>query len=269
MRYERLGRLEIPKVGFGTWSIGGGSSPNRRKDDWSLASLRSALELGYTHFDTAESYAAGHCEELLGRAVRESGTDRARLFITSKVKPENLTPDRVTKACERSLRRLRTEYLDLYLIHWPNPGLSLGGAFEALNRLVRSGKVKHLGVSNFDLQLLQQSVGLSETGILTDQVPYSVMERSYAANGVVGYCQANGILVTAYSPLEQGGLRASQPLAGIAQARSLTVQQAAIAWLCSQPRVITIPMSGDPLHQRENLAAADVMLLANELELPG
>jgi len=147
--------------------------------------------------------------------------------------------------------------------------LSLGGAFEALNRLVRSGKVKHLGVSNFDLQLLQQSVGLSETGILTDQVPYSVMERSYAANGVVGYCQANGILVTAYSPLEQGGLRASQPLAGIAQARSLTAQQAAIAWLCSQPRVITIPMSGDPLHQRENLAAADVMLLANELELLG
>lgn len=265
MRYEQLHGCTVPKVGFGTWGIGGGSRADHSCDAMSLAALRSALEIGYTHFDTAESYAAGHCEVLLGQAVRESGADRSGLFLTSKVKPENLSPGKVVTACDASLRRLGTEYLDLYLIHWPNPGIKLRGTFTGLNRLVEAGKVMYLGVSNFDLGLLEQARGLSDTPLLTNQVPLSVVERTCARNGVLDYCQQNEILVTAYSPLEQGRLQVHRGLAEVADARSMTAEQIAIAWLCSQARVITIPMSSDLKHQRENLEAADLVLSPGEM----
>ena len=269
MRYEELHGCRLPKVGFGTWSIGGGTRADRNQDAASLAALRSALEMGYMHFDTAESYAAGHCEKLLGQAIRESRADRTGLFLTSKVKPANLSTQNVLRACEDTLRRLGAEYLDLYLIHWPNPRIDLAETFKGLNTLVKSGRARHLGVSNFDLDLLTQARGLSETPVLTNQVPFSVAERSYSRNGVVDFCRANDILVTAYSPFEQGRLQIAPGIAEVAQARSATAHQVAIAWLCRQPGVITIPMSGDPRHQRENLEAADIVLSASELELIG
>src|SRR5512133_2616309 len=118
MKYEIIRDLQIPKIGFGTWTIGGSSTPDRAQDARSLAALRSALELGYTHFDTAEMYARGHAEELLGQAIREVGVPREKLFIVSKVMPEHLGYTDVLLACENSLRRLGMETLDLYLIHW-------------------------------------------------------------------------------------------------------------------------------------------------------
>jgi diketogulonate reductase-like aldo/keto reductase len=139
MRYEELQGVKIPKVGFGTWSIGGGGRADPRQDGSSLAALRSALELGYQHFDTAEAYANGHTEELLGRAIRDAQVDRSSLFLTSKVRAENLSSQGVIKACARSLRRLGTGYLDLYLIHWPNPGVPLEETLASLNALVESG----------------------------------------------------------------------------------------------------------------------------------
>ncbi|HEY5982117.1 MAG TPA: aldo/keto reductase [Anaerolineales bacterium] len=258
--------LALPKVGFGTWGIGGESLPDRNRDAASLKALSSALELGYTHFDAAEMYAGGHCEELIGRAIREAHADRMTLFLTSKALPENLTEDKVRQACERSLKRLGTEYLDLYLIHWPNPGIELQQTFRGCNSLVRAGKVRHVGVSNFDLDLLREAQRLSETPLLTNQVPYSVAERAYVKNGVVKYCTSNGILVTAYSPLEQVALKYAARLLELATSRSVTPQQIAIAWLCSQDGVITIPMSSDPEHQRQNLEAADLVLSLAELE---
>jgi diketogulonate reductase-like aldo/keto reductase len=265
MIYELMHGLELPKIGFGTWRIGGGSSAKASQDTRALAALRSALELGYTHFDTAELYAAGHTEELLGRAIRDSAVSRKSLFITSKVKPEHLRYDQVLKACERSLRRLGVEYLDLYLIHWSGMGMHLPETFKALNQLVAQGKVHHLGVSNFDLKLLKSSQELSESPILTDQVPYSLRDRSYARNEVLAYCQANDILLTAYSPLDEGNLKPGKELHAIAEAHSATPFQIALAWLVAQPRVITIPMSQDPLHQRQNLNAADIQLTGAEL----
>jgi len=225
--------------------------------------------MGYTHFDTAETYASGHGEELLGRAIRESRLDRQRLFITSKVSPSHLRYRDVLNSCESSLRRLGTAYVDLYLIHWPGARMRLEETFQALNQLVQEGKVNHLGVSNFDLKLLQESQRLSESPILTDQVPYSVQDRSYAGNGVLKYCQDHEILLTAYSPLEQGSLRVGKAVASLAKARSATTSQIALAWLCNQSRVITIPMSSDREHQRENLEAADLSLTPAEMELLG
>ncbi len=266
MNYETVGAVTLPKIGFGTWKIGGEMSPNRARDAWSLAALRSALELGYTHFDTAEMYAAGHAEELLGQAIRESVIPRETLFITTKVLPSNLQYGRVLRSCEASLRRLGLDYLDLYLIHWPGNGMRLEDTFRALNQLVRDGKVCHLGVSNFDLKLLKQAQSLSETSILTDQVPYSLSDRSYVTNGVLAYCQQNNILFTAYSPIEEGNLRVTANLEAIAEAHQATPYQIALAWVAAQPRVITIPMSANPKHQAENLAAADIVLSQAEME---
>jgi diketogulonate reductase-like aldo/keto reductase len=266
MKYETLPTVTLPKIGFGTWSLGGGTSPDRSLDAKSFAALRHALEIGYTHFDTAEMYASGHSEELVGEAVRGSGKRRGDVFITSKVVPAHLQYDAVLTACENSLRRLKMDYIDLYLIHWPQPGMKLEETFRALNQLVKGGKVKHLGVSNFNTKLLKQSQALSETPIVTNQVPYSLSDRSYVKNGMLEYCQQNNILFTAYSPVDEGNLRSNKTLESIAKAHNATIFQIALAWVISHPRVITIPMSFDPQHIKENLEAAEIELTQNETE---
>jgi diketogulonate reductase-like aldo/keto reductase len=265
MKYETVHSLTLPKIGYGTWRIGGETSPDPSADSASIIALRSALEVGYTHFDTAEYYANGHAEELLGRAIRETKTKREDLFITSKVSPEHLAYDQVLKSCEKSLRCLGMDYIDLYLIHWPRVGINLEEAFRALNKLVRDGKVRHLGVSNFKLKLLQQSQAYSETPIITDQVPYSLPDHSYVENGVIEYCQQNDILVTAYSPLKFRSIRVNKTLGEVAKAHAATPFQIALAWLIAQPRVITIPMSFNPAHIKENFDAADIELSVDEI----
>lgn len=266
MHYETIHNLQIPKIGFGTWTIGGRDSADPSLDATSLLALRSALELGYSHFDTAENYAAGHAEELLGRAIREVGVPRENLFITSKVEPDHLEYDDVLRCCENSLRRLGMDYLDLYLIHWPKAGMNLLDTFRALNQLVREGKVRNLGMSNFNLKLLKQAASLSEPPLLTNQVPYSIPDKKYVQNGVLAYCQQNDILLTAYTPVKHRFTHGNTGLKAIAQARGVTAHQIALAWLTTQPRVITIPMSFNPQHQAENLAAADLVLSAEEME---
>ena len=265
MKYETISSLTLPKIGFGTWSIGGDSTANVKLDSASLTALRSALEIGYTHFDTAESYAAGHSEELVGRAVRETNTQRENVFITTKVSPEHLDYNDVLKSCDNSLRRLKLDYIDLYLIHWPGFGVKYEEAFRALNNLVRDGKVRHLGVSNFKLKLLKQAQELSETPILTNQVPYRIPDRTYAENGVIEYCQQNNILVTAYSPVKFRGVNGNKALGEIAEAHSATPFQIALAWLIMQPHVITIPMSFSPQHIKENFEAAKIELSEEEM----
>ncbi len=267
MKYESLAGVDVPKIGFGTWGIGGKASPDRSTDRESLTALRSALRLGYRHFDTAEMYAAGHAEELLGQAIRDEGVPRGQLFITTKVMPEHLRCADVLKACERSLHRLVTDYIDLYLIHWPNPRVDLSETFRALNELLGDGRVRRVGVSNFDLPLLERSRELAAAPIFCNQVPFSLRNRSYAKNGVLDYCQRSEVLLAAYTPFEEGGLKIDGRLASIARTHSVTSHQVALAWLISHPRVITIPMSRSPGHQRENLEAAEIQLSPAELAL--
>jgi diketogulonate reductase-like aldo/keto reductase len=139
-------------------------------------------------------------------------------------------------------------------------------SFRALNKLIRDGKVRHLGVSNFSVRLLKQSQEHSETPIVTDQVPYSIFERSYVKNGVLEYCQQNDILLTAYSPFEKGRLKQNQTHRSIAEAHRATTYQIALAWLIAQPRVITIPMSYNPKHIKENFESANIMLTEKEIK---
>lgn len=266
MKFETLHNVQIPKIGFGTWSIGGEMSPDRSKDARSLTALRSALEIGYTHFDTAEMYASGHSEELLGQTVHESGVPREDLFITSKVSASHLRYDDLLRSCENSLRHLGMDYLDLYLIHWPSGSIPLNETLRALNQLVRERRVRHVGVSNFDVKLLKQAQAESEAPIFTNQVSYSLADHSCVQNGVLDYCQGNEILLTAYSPVVEGRLRVSPTLQSIADAHNATPYQIALAWLVSQLHVITIPMSFDPEHIAENFAAGEIELSNDEFE---
>jgi diketogulonate reductase-like aldo/keto reductase len=266
MKFETLHNTIIQKIGYGTWSIGGGMSPDRSVDGRSMVALRSALEAGYTHFDTAEMYARGHSEELLGQAVRESGVARETLFITSKVSASHLRYADLLRSFENSLRNLGMGYLDLYLIHWPSSSIPLSDTFKALNQLVREERVRHIGVSNFDVKLMKQAQAESEAPIFTNQVPYSLADRSYVRNGVLDYCQKNDILLTAYSPVKEGRLRINPAIQTIADRHEVTPYQIALAWLVLQPRVITIPMSFNPEHIAENFAAAEIKMTADEIE---
>ena len=266
MKYDIVHGVSVPKIGFGTWRLGGDSYADPALDSTSLTALRTALEVGYTHFDTAEVYAAGHTEELLGRALRETNTRREDVFITTKVAPEHLQYEEVVRSCEDSLPRLNMDYVDLYLIHWPRIHMKLEETFRALNKLVRDGKVRHLGVSNFNLKQLKQAHALSETPLLTDQVPYRLPDKTYVQNGVLEYCQQNDILLTAYSPVKFRNLPVNKTLRAIADAHSVTPFQIALAWLVAQPRVITIPMSLNPNHIRENFEAGEIELSEQEFK---
>ena len=265
MKYETIHNTTLPKIGFGTWNIGGGSYADPKLDTASMTALRAALEIGYTHFDTAEVYADGHSEELVGRAIRETNTKRENVFITTKVSEAHLAYDDVLKSCENSLRRLNMDYIDLYLIHWPGTGVKYEDTFRALNKLVRDGRVQHLGVSNFKLKLLKQAQELSETPLITNQVPYRLPDQSYVENGVIEYCQKNDILITAYSPVKFRSMNVNKALGKIAEAHSATPYQIALAWLVAQPRVTTIPMSFNPEHIKENFDAADIELSEKEM----
>ncbi len=266
MKTENLPHnLQIPKIGYGTWNVGGGMSPDYSQDKRAVAAIRAALDVGYTHIDTAEMYARGHSEELVARAIRASGIPRKQLFITTKVTPSNLRYDDLLNACEGSLRRLETDYVDLYLIHWPG-SVPLAESFRALNELHAAGKVRHIGVSNFDIDLLKQSQALCNSPIITNQTPYSLHTREYVDNGVLAYCQENDIILTAYTPVEYGRVAEDPVASEIAAKHNATPVQIALAWLVQQPRVIAIPMSLNPKHIEENFRAAEIHLSDDDFQ---
>jgi diketogulonate reductase-like aldo/keto reductase len=254
----------IPVIGLGTWMIGGDTRPDHTQDEKALQALGAALEMGYTHIDTAELYGRGHTETLVGKAIQ--GVDRAKIFVTTKVKPENLRFKEVLRSVDGSLQRLSLDYIDLYLIHWPSGRIPLSESFRALNQAVREGKVRHLGVSNFALDELKEAQRHSETPIVTNQVPYSLTNRRYFRNGVIPYCQEHQIVVTAYSPVKEGRRLLTPQVESIASAHSVTPFQIALAWLVNQPWVITIPMSQNPDHLRQNLHAADIEFTGPEMD---
>lgn len=264
MEFETFSGASLPKIGFGTARLGGRIVPNRLRERHWMSVIRSAIDLGYRHIDSAELYALGYSEVLIGRALSTSGIDRAEFTLTTKAWPVHLGYKQLMRACEGSLRRLATEYIDLYLIHLPNPFIDLQETFTALDRLASQGKIRHVGVSNFNLPLLDKARSLSQAPILTNQIPYSLHNRGYARSGVVEYCRQNGILVTAYSPLRIGRTQGHPAVRAIAEAHGASPHQVALAWLVSQPHVITIPFSRDPRHQRENLAAARLALTPEE-----
>ncbi len=265
MKFKNLADgTRVPALGLGTWGIGGGSRPDRSQDGRLVTALQTALQLGYTHIDTAEMYGGGHTEELVGQAI--GGHDRRDLFLVSKVWPDHLRYDRLLASCQASLDRLGVDYLDLYLVHWPNESVPSEETFRALNRLVSDGRALHIGVSNFNLTQLRRAHQLAATPLATNQVPYSLFERSYVRNGVLNYCQQNGILLTAYTPIEKGRVARNSLVKNIAERYGATPVQVALGWLLQQAGVIAIPMSTDPQHLRENLESANLQLSNEDMQ---
>ena len=256
---------EIPVLGLGTWRMGGSLHPDYSQDSQVVELLQTAIQLGYTHIDTAEVYADGHTEELVGRAARSFR--RESLFITTKIWHTNLGFSAVHRSVDGSLKRLSSDYVDLCLIHNPDPATSLTDTFDALNELVARGKIRNIGVSNFNLQQMQKAQALSNSPIVTNQVPYNLYNHAYLKNGVLKHCQEQGVLLTAYSPFDRG-IVLSDPVVGkLAAMYGKTPAQVALAWLVRQPGVITIPMSGDASHLKSNLEALDIQFSGQDIEI--
>lgn len=246
-------------LGIGTWNMG----EKRKKRADEIAALQMAVDLGMTVVDTAEMYGSGTAEELVAEAL---GPRRSDIFLVSKVIPQHATRRGTISSCEASLRRLKTDRLDMYLLHWRG-SVPLDDTLEAFHQLERDGKIRHWGVSNFDGDDMEELVGLTTRGgslATTNQVLYNPMRRGIEYD-LLPWCHTRGIPVMAYSPLEQGLLAGHKTLAAIAKRLTATPAQVALAWVLRQPGVIAIPKAGHVEHVRENRAALDVELAPEDL----
>jgi diketogulonate reductase-like aldo/keto reductase len=248
-------RVEVPKVGLGTWYL---ESSDR---DTAIAAVRLALDLGLTHVDTAELYGSGQAESLVGRAIEGR---RDEVFLVSKIIPSNASRKGTIEHCEQSLRRLRTDHLDCYLLHWPG-SYPLEETIASLEQLVQSGKTRAWGVSNFDEDELQSALEIAGPGrIACNQVLYHLQERSIE-HAVIPWCEANGVAIVGYTPFGQnrqfppagpGGAALSE----IAQRHGATERQVALAFLTRRSDCFAIPKSTNPEHLRENAGGAKLSL---------
>lgn len=242
----------VPVLGQGTWMVGENTA--RRGEE--LAALRLGIDLGLTLIDTAEMYGDGASEELVGEAVAGR---RDEVFLVSKVLPSNAGREAAIRACERSLARLGTDRIDLYLLHWRG-GTPLAETLAAFDSLVRTGKIRHWGVSNFDPEDMAELAALAGgEGVATNQVLYNLSRRGIEFD-LLPLCRERGVSVMAYSPVEQGRLLRRPALAEVAARHGATPAQVALAWVLRQDSVIAIPKAGRPEHVRENRAALDLTL---------
>lgn len=247
----------IPVLGQGTWGMAERKHPRQQE----IEALRIGLDLGMTLIDTAEMYANGGAEKLVGEAIVGR---RDQVFLVSKVLPHNASRSGTANACERSLRRLKTDRLDLYLLHWrgQTPLEETIGAFEML---LRDGKIRHWGVSNFDLSdMVEVEQHPSGKAVATDQVLYNLTRRGIEYD-LLPWCRDRRIPVMAYSPVEQGRVLDNPTLREIASRYRVTAAQVALAWVLRQERVIAIPRSGIPEHVRQNRGALDITLDSTDL----
>jgi diketogulonate reductase-like aldo/keto reductase len=248
----------IPSMGLGTWRMA--EDPGRRRSE--LAALRRGLDLGLALVDTAELYADGAAEELVGEAVAGR---RDQAFLVSKVLPSNASRAGTVAACERSLRRLRTDRIDLYLLHWRG-AFPLAETVEGLQALARAGKVRHWGVSNLGPADLEELVSTSPDGasVQVNQVLYNLARRGVEVD-LLPWCRQRGVPVMAYSPIEQGRLLRGRVLREVAARLGATPAQVALAWLLRQEGVTVIPKAGSVAHVEENLGALELRLGEEEL----
>ncbi len=256
-RLELADGTPVPVIGQGTWHLG--EDPARRRQE--VAALQLGIEHGMTLIDTAEMYAEGGAEEVVGEAISNR---RERVFIVSKVYPHNASRAGVPQACERSLRRLGTDCIDLYLLHWR--GLHpLAETVEAFERLKAQGKIRRWGVSNFDVDDMQELPAVEHCA--TNQVLYNPAERGIEYD-LLPWCQARRMPVMAYCPLGEGGSLLRHPaLLEVARRQGASPAQVALAWELRQPGLIVIPKAANAEHLRANAAAAELRLSEEELAI--
>lgn len=247
----------IPALGLGTWCVG--DDPAARAEE--IATLQLGLDLGVRLIDTAEMYGSGRSEELVGEALRGR---RDEAFVVSKVLPQNATRAGTKAACERSLRRLGTDRIDLYLLHWRG-AVPFAETLAAFEDLTQQGKIRHFGVSNLDLADMQELWKLpGGPQVATNQLLYNLQRRGIEYD-LLPWLRQRRVPVMAYSPIEQGRLLRDASLVEFARDNGITAAQAALAWLLHQDDVIVIPKTGNRQRLRENLLASEVQLSPAQL----
>lgn len=247
----------MPRLGQGTWGMGETAGSRNAE----VAALRLGLDLGMTLIDTAEMYADGVAEEVAGEAIAGR---RDEVYLVSKVLPENATRRGTVAACERSLRRLRTDRIDLYLLHWRGRP-ALAETLAGFGDLIAAGKIRRWGVSNFDVDDMRKLVALSGgRACATNQVLYNLGRRGIEFD-LAPWCAENDVSVMAYSPVEQGRLLRHPGLKALAAEKGATPAQVALAWMLRRPGVVAIPKAVTPQHVRDNRAALDLALSADDL----
>lgn len=266
MRHYKFGCLDtaVPLIGQGTWNLperGEAVAEARR-------ALRTGLDLGMTHVDTAEMYGAGKIEEIVASAI--NGFPREQLFIVSKVLPDHATFDGTIDACNNSLKRLQTDYLDCFLLHWRSRH-PISHTMAAMEQLVDEGKIRSFGVSNFDVEDLKEAQAvLKKHRIACNQVLYNLRNRGIERK-LVPYCNEHGIAVVGYTPFGQRAMPSLRTAGGasliqVAKKHEVTVPQIILAFLVRDPNLFAIPKSAIVEHTKENAAAAEIKLDAEDLD---
>ncbi len=259
MRFTKIAGESVPVLGQGTWQLG--DRPERRKSE--LATLQLGIDLGLTLIDTAEMYGDGASEELVAEAIAGK---RDEVFVVTKVLPSNATSRKKrVSACERSLRRLRIECIDLYLLHWRQIE-DLATVVETFDELAATGKIRHWGVSNFDVADLQELDAVTGGGkVASNQVLYNVSRRGIEFD-LLPLARKRALTVMAYTPIEPGRILGDPGLREVAARHDATPAQIALAWAIRESGVVAIPRTGSPDHVRENAAALEIELTARDLE---
>ncbi|PSQ39073.1 aldehyde oxidoreductase [Halobacteriales archaeon SW_5_70_135] len=252
VEYVSVQGVEVPALGLGTWRADGREV---------YRAVSTALEAGYRHMDTAEAY---DNEEEVGEAIADSPVDRDEVWVTTKVLPATkLDYRRTRKGAVASLDRLGLDYVDLVLLHWPNPVASLEGQLAALNDLADNGAIGHVGVSNFGRRRLARARELSDRPVLTDQVQFHPFRTQ---RPMLRYCQDNDVMLTAYSPLGHGGVVGDDLLAEVGARYDKSAPQVAIRWALQHRNVAAVPKSTSPEHIRANAAVFDFSLTEAEID---
>jgi diketogulonate reductase-like aldo/keto reductase len=247
----------IPVLGQGTWGMG--EDPRRRDDE--VAALRLGLDLGMNLIDTAEMYGDGGAEQIVGEAIKGQ---RERVFLVSKVLPGNASRNGTMAACEKSLERLGTDRIDLYLLHWRGR-FPLGETVAAMGALQDAGKIRHWGVSNFDVEDMEELFRVADGNMVAcNQVLYNLTRRGIEFD-LLPWCEERGVPIMAYSPIEQGRLLKHPQIKFIAGRHATTPAQVALAYLLTQRGVMAIPKATSPEHVRDNRLAANIELTDDDL----
>ena len=255
--------FSMPVLGMGTWQMGGRMERDSRNDDaGQIQALKTGLDLGFNLIDTAESYADGKAEELVGEAIR--GYDRGKLFLTSKVWKTHVAYDDVLRAAENSLKRLGTDYLDLYLYHQVNNEVPLKETMRAFDRLVSEKLVRHIGVSNFALERFKRAQACAEHKIVVNQIHYSLSVREPESE-LLPWLQENDVMIQAWRPLR--GVPDCALLNELCTKYGKTKSQIALNWLIMQKNIVTITASSSARHIQDNLDAAAFEMAPSDVEL--
>lgn len=247
--------VKVPVIGQGTWAM-------ERNSKKSIEAIQSGLDLGMTHIDTAEMYGSGAVEQIVGEAIKGR---REEVFLASKVLPRNASHRGTIEACERSLKRLGTEQLDLYLLHWPSSH-PLEETISAFQELQAEGKLKYFGVSNFDVRQMTEALAIAGPGgVACNQVPYHLKERDIEL-GTVQWCADNDVALVGYSPFGQGNFpKRNKLLEEVARNHGATARQVALAFLTRLPHSFAIPKSSSAQHVEENAKAAGLKLESEDV----